>query len=80
MSGNDFLNERSVKRQYVPRVHQFFEMTVAQYSMDDFKSHFRLSRGTFQTTSMRLGILSQYNPTTGSTPDVEKTYLCFCGL
>lgn len=78
MSGNDFLyNARSVNRQYVPRVHRFFEMTVPLYSMDDFKSHFRLSRGTYQTTSLRLGVLSEYNPTTGPTPDVEKDPLMF---
>lgn len=56
-------------------------MTVTLYSIDDFKSHFRLSRGTYQTTFFRLVVQSEYNPTTGPTPDVEtKTYLCFCGL
>lgn len=80
MSGNDFLyNARSVKRQYVPQVHRFFEMTVTLYSIDDFKSHFRLSRGTYQTTFLRLVVLSEYNPTTGPPPDVEKKLIFFVG-
>jgi hypothetical protein len=69
-----------MKRTTVPRVQHFMEVTIPQYTLDDFKTHFRLSRRTCQTTCLRS--LSDYNQTTGPVPDVEKDvlmYLWFIG-
>lgn len=35
------------KRSHVPRVQHYVEVTVPHYTLDDFKSHFRMSRSTY---------------------------------
>ena len=65
------------RRPCVPRVQQYVEVTVPNYTLDDFKSHFRLSRVTYQATCTRLRPLSDYNERTEPVPNVEKNLLMF---
>jgi hypothetical protein len=65
------------RRPCVHRVQQYVEITVPNYTLDDFKSHFRLSRVAYQATCTRLRPLSDYNKGTGPVPNVEKDLLMF---
>ena len=38
------------------RIPNYYEIPVPQYSVDDFKMHFRLSRATLQSTCARLSL------------------------
>jgi hypothetical protein len=62
MTSTDILWSR--RRYNVPRV----QLTVANYTLDDFKSHFRLTRMTFKSTYLRLGPLPEYNNAHGQIP------------
>lgn len=44
------------------RVGHYYEITIPSYTLDEFKTHFRLSRDTFESTCQRLSI--QLMPTT----------------
>ena len=61
----------------IGRVADYYEATIPRYSPDDFKTHFRLSRETFQSTCDRLSSLDEYNKVKGPTPDHEKELLMF---
>jgi hypothetical protein len=67
----------SRKRYNVPRLKQYLQLTVANYTLNDFKSHFRLTRMTFESTYLRLGLLPEYNNAHGPIPDVQKYLLVF---
>jgi hypothetical protein len=60
-----------------PRVKQYLQLPVANYTLDDFKSHFRLTRMTFESTYLRLGPLPEYNNAHEPIPDVQKDLLMF---
>jgi hypothetical protein len=75
LSSGDILLPR--KRVFVPRVQHYVEVTIPQYTLDDFKSHFRMSRGTYERTCLHLRPLPEYNRTTGPIPNVEKDVLMF---
>jgi hypothetical protein len=75
MTSIDILWSR--RRYNVPRVKQYLQLTVANYTLDDFKSHFRLTRMTFESTYLRLGPLPEYNNAHEPIPDVQKDLLMF---
>jgi hypothetical protein len=65
------------KRVDIPRVENYYEVTIPRYSPDDFKSHFRLTRETFQSTCQRLSQTEEFNKLKGPIPNVEKDLLMF---
>ena len=75
MTSTDILWSR--RRYNVPRVKQYLQLTIVNYTLDDFKSLFRLTRMTFESTYLRLGPLPEYNNAHGPIPDVQKDLLMF---
>jgi hypothetical protein len=47
------------KRVDIPRVENYYEVTIPRYSPDDFKSHFRLTRAV--TVSRAISLKLSYN-------------------
>jgi hypothetical protein len=58
-------------------VNKYLQLTVANYTLDDFKTNFRLTRMTFESTYLQLGPLPEYNNAHGPIPDVQKDLLMF---
>jgi hypothetical protein len=77
MAVDYFLPIMRQKRVDIPRVENYYEVTIPRYSPDDFKSHFRLTRETFQSTCQRLSQTEEFNKLKGPTPNVEKDLLMF---
>lgn len=59
------------------RVGHYYEITIPSYTLDEFKTHFRLSRDTFERTCQRLSTVNAYNNLKGPTPNLEKELLMF---
>ena len=62
---------------FVTRIHNYFEITIPQYSIDDFKMHFRLTRETLHSTYARLIQCDVYTKSSGPQPNLEKEFLMF---
>ena len=67
-----FMNPRRTK---VPRTVGYAEVTVPAYRLDDFRSHFRMTRATFETASTAIynedqGELPEYPSTAGGRPSI----------
>jgi hypothetical protein len=69
-------NDRRRSEEIV-RVADYYEITIPNYTVDDFKSHFRLTRDTFQATYLRLSTTETYNRRKGPIPNLEKELLMF---
>lgn len=54
------------------RVGHYYEITIPSYTLDEFKTHFRFSRDTFESTCERLSTVNAYNNRKGPTPNLEK--------
>ncbi|XP_036143362.1 uncharacterized protein LOC114254615 [Monomorium pharaonis] len=48
------LQVRRIREQHI-RISQFYENVILNYSLTDFKSHFRVTRGTFQLLIQHIG-------------------------
>lgn len=59
------------------RVGHYYEITIPSYTLDEFKTHFRFSRDTFESTWERLSKVNAYNNRKGPTPNLEKKLLMF---
>lgn len=75
-TGCILLNQRE-SSESMTRVQNYYEITIPQYSLDDFKTHFRLKRETFQATYTRLSRSNAYTKEKGPTPNLEKELLMF---
>ena len=65
------------KREHIPRVKNFFEITIPMYELDDFQGHFRLSRSSFENLARSLGQSAMFNPSRGQQANVERDLLMF---
>lgn len=61
----------------IPRIENYYELTIPRYSPDDFKMHFRLTRETFEATCLRLSRHDAFNRQKGPAPNVEKELLMY---
>ncbi|XP_062574349.1 putative nuclease HARBI1 [Saccostrea cucullata] len=62
------------------RVRHYYEVTIPSYTLDEFKTHFRLSRDTCESTNctcQRLSTVNAYNNQKGPAPNLEKELLMF---
>ena len=65
---------------FVTRIHYYYEITISQYSMDDFKMHFRLTRETLQSTYARLIQCDVYTKVQAHNQTWRKNFSCFFGI
>lgn len=65
------------KRDFVPRIEHYYDQIIPLYSLDDFKSHFRLTRDSFQSLLLQVGNSPTYNQARGRLVNVEKEMLMF---
>jgi hypothetical protein len=66
-----------LRRDHVPRIQHYCQQIVPMYSLDDFKSHFRLSRHSFQTLLAEMEKAPTLNQATGPSINIEKELLMF---
>ena len=45
----------------VNRVENYFEITIPQYEPDDFRSHFQLTRQSFDDLAQKISKCKEYN-------------------
>ncbi|CAC5420667.1 unnamed protein product [Mytilus coruscus] len=79
MSADGFLHNFEERRssESIPRIENYYELTVPRYSPDDFKMHFRLTRATFESTCSRISRQVEFNRQKGPTPNVQNELLMF---
>jgi hypothetical protein len=65
------------RRDVVPRIQHYYQEIVPMYSLDDFKSHFRLSRHSFQTLLVQMEKAPTFNRANGPSVNTEKELLMF---
>lgn len=68
---------RLQRRHNLQRNHHYIEVTIPNYTLDDFRSHFRLSRTTFEFAVQLIAPLEEYNNIHGPLPDVQRDLLQF---
>lgn len=59
--GSDGSSESEVERQHRVRTQNYVELIVPRYNDNDFKSHFRMSRSTFEVCNYFLITTVYYN-------------------
>ena len=65
------------RRDDVSRIEQYYQQIIPVYSLDDFKSHFRLSRHSFQSLLVEMEKAPSFNRASGPSVNTEKELLMF---
>ena len=65
------------QRKTVNRIENYFEVTIPRYSPDDFRSHFRLTRESFDNLTQKISECGVYNQKSGPPVDPVKDVLMF---
>ena len=65
------------ERKTVNRVENYFEITIPQYEPDDFRSHFRLTRQSFDDLAQKISKCNEYNKKSGPPVDPVKDTVMF---
>ena len=65
------------RRDGVPRIEHYYQQIVPMYSLDDFKSQFRLSRHSFQRLPVEMEKAPSFNRANGPSVNTEKELLMF---
>ena len=65
------------ERKTVNRVENYFEITIPQYEPDDFRSHFRLTRQSFDDLAQKISKCNEYNKKSDPPVDPVKDTLMF---
>jgi len=64
-------------KEHKPKIENYYEITIPSYSLEDFRSHFRLNRTTFGVLVTRLAVFDVYNKGRGPSVNLEKELLMF---
>ena len=68
------------EKKTVNRVENYFEITIQQYELDDFRSHFRLTRQSFSDLTQKISKCNEYNKQSDPPVDPVKDTLMFLWL